>query len=233
MSYSTFSVCIPRIFANIPDKKIIHTFEYLNLGKVDKMDIVYKIGVDGSEYKMAFIHFSRWYCNSAAENLRRRIEDPNLEARLAYDDPWYWIVLPNNSKTRKNTSYKFTLDDCYNRISNIETEISSVYEELFKREFIPNETIKNIETFGDIETGDDMSDMLYDDYDDDTPLHMPPRTPSSISTNHDDDETYYDVELGGPEDSYSILIAEEKSSYKNNSTESLKRWMTQNICGNA
>ena len=74
---SSYSICIPRIFENIPNKKIVGTFERLKIGKVDHMDIVRKTSRDGSSYKMAFIHFSQWNIySSAAIKLREDIENP-------------------------------------------------------------------------------------------------------------------------------------------------------------
>ena len=109
---TSYSLCIPRIFNNIPDKKITSTFENLNLGKIKDIDIIYKIGRDGSTFKMAFVHFESWnYYNSAAVNLRMQIEDPNMVAKIVYDDPWHWILLPNTSNVANesnNTIYSYT-----------------------------------------------------------------------------------------------------------------------------
>ena len=101
----SFSVCIPRIFNNIPTSKIVNTFEVLDIGKVDKVDIIMKTGKYGEPIKMAFVHFSEWYNNSTAFHLRNKIENPYEDAKLVYDDPWYWIILPNLSKnTNQNTN---------------------------------------------------------------------------------------------------------------------------------
>ena len=140
---SAFSVCIPRIFNNIPNKKIVGTFEKLNMGKVKNMDIVWKTGRDGSSYKMAFVHFSAWNIqNSAARHFREQVEDPNVNAKLVYDDPWYWLVLPNNSNTiinsYKNRVENFIPDNAVNgvsewvqnKIAELEDELNCVYEEL-------------------------------------------------------------------------------------------------------
>ncbi len=247
MASTQFSIYIPRIFNNIPNTKIISTFENLDLGKVSNMDIVYKTGVDGSTYKMAFIHFSQWYYNSAALNFRERIENPELEARLVYDDPWYWIVLPNNSVDKNSADPKLripfekaigkyiNLEECFNRINNMEEEISRVYEELFSREFIPTCKYKNEETFGDIETAiHPMSISELDvDYDASaSPLHMPPRNckvyPESSYYDEDmsisTDDAFYDLEQGGSDDSYSIIIPNQTFN---------RHWVTENMCGNA
>ena len=162
---SVFSVCIPRIFHNIPNKKIVSTFEILKLGKVKNMDIVWKTGRDGSSFKMAFIHFCEWNMSSlAARNFRDQIEDPSVDAKLVYDDPWYWLVLPNNSttiinsyKTGSTYSIPTSLNDVSEmineRITNLEDELNCVYEELYQREYIPVKYRSECEWNQDIETG--------------------------------------------------------------------------------
>ena len=162
---SVFSVCIPRIFHNIPNKKIVGTFEKLKLGKVKNMDIVWKTGRDGSSYKMAFVHFSEWnMCNSSSRHFREQVEDPNVDAKLVYDDPWYWLVLPNNSSTiinsYKNRTENFVPDTItgasewiQEKISALEDELNCVYEELYQREYIPVKYRSECEWHQDIETG--------------------------------------------------------------------------------
>ena len=168
---SAFSVCIPRIFNNIHNKKIVGTFEKLNMGKVKNMDIVWKTGSDGSSYKMAFVHFSAWNMqNSAARHFREQVEDPDVNAKLVYDDPWYWLVLPNNSTTIIN-NHKNKVDNAVidtingvsewvqNKIAELEHELNCVYEELYQREYIPVKYRSECEWNQDIETG-----IIKDDY---------------------------------------------------------------------
>ena len=227
----SFSVCIPRIFANVSNRKIVNTFEGLNLGKIADMNIVWKTGRDGSSYKMAFIHFDEWNNKcQAAINLRNKIENPNIEAKLVYDDPWYWILLPNKCPPSqrqpiKQSIFNNNLTDCMQRIYNLENELHDIYEELYQREYIPEKyRATDISEEWDIETGIDanksiyststISDVIpyYDNtfvenlkltYDDDQPLHRPLSSQSNISDLSDA-----------------------------NSSVSLKRWMTANYCGN-
>lgn len=91
--YSIKSIYIPRIFENITSEKIKHTFEVLDLGIISHIDLVPR-GPPNS--KMAFIHFREWFTNPSAQNLAKKILDPETQAKLVYDDPWYWILLPNN-----------------------------------------------------------------------------------------------------------------------------------------
>jgi hypothetical protein len=156
---SSYSICIPRIFENIPNKKIVGTFERLKIGKVDHMDIVWKTSRDGSSYKMAFIHFSQWNMySSAAIKLREDIENPNVDAKVVYDDPWYWIVLPNQSRVSEPLSNKpldilKTSSEWLERITNLEDQLSCIYEELYQREYIPVKYRRECDWDTDIETG--------------------------------------------------------------------------------
>jgi hypothetical protein len=100
-----FSVCIPRVFPNITEQFIRHTFESYKLGIVSHVDIVKKVNRYNDNYNMVFVHFKVWYANVSATNLREKIENPNVVAKLVYDDPWYWIIIPNTSYKRENTFY--------------------------------------------------------------------------------------------------------------------------------
>jgi len=92
------SLYIPRVFANYTSMDVANVFESLNIGKVKAVDLVYKMGIDRKTYNAAYIHFHFWHDNAVAVNFQERVVNPNQEARLVYDDPWYWVVLENNAK---------------------------------------------------------------------------------------------------------------------------------------
>ena len=48
-------------------------------------------------YNAIYIHFHRWYDNDIAINFQKKILGPNKQAKLVYDDPWYWIVFENTA----------------------------------------------------------------------------------------------------------------------------------------
>jgi len=96
---SNYSVYIPRVFSNITEDNIRNIFSKLDIGEVSRVDFIAKENSKGEKYNMVFVWFSHWNDeNSAAMNLKERIEDPNTQAKFVYDDPWYWILLPNTSK---------------------------------------------------------------------------------------------------------------------------------------
>lgn len=230
MSSSQFSVYIPRIFTNIPNSKIISTFKNLDLGKVKNMDIIYRTGTDGTTYKMAFIHFSTWYSNSAAINLRKRIEDPTIEAKLVYDDPWYWLVLPNRSSTsrqHRTNAHNINLSDCVNRINSMSEKLNNVYNEMFMKTQTISTTEYDVDSFEDIESGDSAYMSISE-----LNTHLPNKYAKIHPNNSYYDEQmsvssdgFNDLEVGGSSDSYAILVPDTKND--------LRKWITENVCGNA
>jgi hypothetical protein len=90
------SLYIPRVFLNITEEKIREVFETLELGEIERIDLVPRPYTSGTiSANMAFIYFKYWSQTVSAQNLASRIMDPRREARIVYDDPWYWILLPN------------------------------------------------------------------------------------------------------------------------------------------
>jgi len=251
----SFSVCIPRIFNNIPTSKIVNTFEVLDIGKVEKVDIIMKIGKNGEPIKMAFVHFTEWYNNSTAFNLRNKIENPHEDAKLVYDDPWYWIILPNLSNSNHNMNVMNNMNDMNKNITNdmmndmndmnkntinamndklveLSNEIDCIYEEIYKKEYISNSNTNHTpdlwNTYCNIDINRNLNtdmNMEMSSMDSNTPLHTNP-------TRHRHTLIYpeqglYDVELELNSDSES-----ESTNMKDSCSLTRKLWMTENICGN-
>ena len=97
---ANISLYIPHVFANINRKRVVDTFENLRIGNVKRADIVSKRSANGEHYNSVYIHFNYWYDNIAARNFQERVLDPNMEARIVYDEPWYWIVLENKGANK-------------------------------------------------------------------------------------------------------------------------------------
>lgn len=188
---TAYSICIPRIFENISNKKIVGTFERLKIGKVDHLDIVWKTSRDGSSYKMAFIHFSEWNMNSSASiKLREDIENPNIEAKVVYDDPWYWIVLPNHSRVAEPTTNNpiqnmlSMPNEWLERIASLEDQLSCIYEELYQREYIPVKYRRECDWDTDIETGPiEPANSINEN------MYSPNMSPMTLAELHVHDET--------------------------------------------
>ena len=96
------SLFIPHIFANYRKEDVIKVFEDKQIGKVNHIDYIKKFN-NGTDYYAAYIHFDYWYENSDALKLNRDVLDTKKEARIMYEEPWYWIVLENKTPQKINT----------------------------------------------------------------------------------------------------------------------------------
>ena len=86
------SLCIPRVFANIDEKRIRRVFDELNMGIIDKVDIIGKTTEKGEKFNRVFVHFKRWFTNNSnADTARERLLN-GKDIKIIYDDPWFWKV---------------------------------------------------------------------------------------------------------------------------------------------
>jgi len=97
---SSFSVFIPRVFANIGEKRIANVFYQKDIGEVSKVDLVRRTNEKGEKYNMAFVHFEYLFQTTSAKNFREDVENPEVKAKLVYEDPWFWLVLPFEEKEK-------------------------------------------------------------------------------------------------------------------------------------
>jgi hypothetical protein len=88
---NTIVVCIPRVFSNINEKRIRRVFDELNIGVIQRVDIVAKTAHNGDTFNRVFVHFERWFTNENAEKARERLLS-GKEIKIIYDDPWFWKV---------------------------------------------------------------------------------------------------------------------------------------------
>ncbi len=85
------SLCIPRVYPNIDERRIRKTFDDLNLGIIERVDIVRKTTEKGEKCNRVFIHFSRWFNSRNADTARERLLN-GQDIKVIYDDPWFWKV---------------------------------------------------------------------------------------------------------------------------------------------
>jgi hypothetical protein len=97
-SIKNISLYIPHVFANYSKEDVIAVFEDFKIGEVKNVDFVSKLGSDGKPFNAAYVHFNHWNNNSYARYFQEKVTNPNKEARLIYDTPWFWIVLENKSR---------------------------------------------------------------------------------------------------------------------------------------
>jgi hypothetical protein len=85
------SLCIPRVFVNIDEKRIRRIFDELNMGEIQRIDVVSKTTEKGEKFNRVFIHFKQWFSNENSDTARERLLN-GKEIKIIYDDPWFWKV---------------------------------------------------------------------------------------------------------------------------------------------
>ena len=99
------SLCIPRVFQNITREKVFSIIEQLELGEIERIDMVQKVSNNDDKFQRVFIHFTRW--NSSPESLKTRqyLLSGNI-IKIVYQDPWFWKVSANHSISHNIPSIK-------------------------------------------------------------------------------------------------------------------------------
>lgn len=85
------SLCIPRVYPNITEARIRKTFSDLDLGDIERVDIVNKTSEKGDKFNCVFIHFKYWDINENANAARERLLN-GKDIKIIYDDPWFWKI---------------------------------------------------------------------------------------------------------------------------------------------
>jgi len=101
----SLSLMIPRVFPQwIDEQKIIDIFHQQQLGRVYKVSIIRMPDSKKRKYPIyqAFVYFSAWYETEIAYNFQQRIFGPRGQARVVYDDPWFWVVFENTKQRLSN-----------------------------------------------------------------------------------------------------------------------------------
>jgi len=84
------SICIPRVFTSTTRKDLFQVVEKLNLGAVDRIDMVSKVNDRGEPYYKVFIHFKMWNNKDATARATRDKLLKGEEIKIVYRDPWFW-----------------------------------------------------------------------------------------------------------------------------------------------
>lgn len=96
---SSFSIYIPHVFPNFDKKYVADVFS--DYGEVTQVDFVAKQDRDGKDYNAVYVHLNRRNRSDISfDHFKSGVEDRAKTGglRVHHDEPWYWIVLPNNAK---------------------------------------------------------------------------------------------------------------------------------------
>lgn len=137
------SVMIPNMYEG--DQFIRELFHKLNIGNVKSIDFI----SNENYQRSAFIYMHEWYYNITVENLQQRILDDKYEAKIVYNDPDFWIVLPNYNNDHISILYNQITDlnkQMYKLTSSVSTldhNISDSHKNLKKKNINNNELVNN------------------------------------------------------------------------------------------
>ncbi len=95
------SLCIPRVYPNIRESRIRKIFDDLNMGTLERIDIVPKTSEKGDKFNRVFVHFRRWNDSENANTARERLLN-GKEIKIIYDDPWFWKISAYREAERKS-----------------------------------------------------------------------------------------------------------------------------------
>ena len=84
------SICIPRVFKSVTRQELYGVFERLDLGTIDRIDMVAKVNVHGESSNKVFIHFKKWNLKSPVAQAAREKLLQGEEIKIVYSDPWFW-----------------------------------------------------------------------------------------------------------------------------------------------
>jgi hypothetical protein len=88
-SRSEPSICIPRVFKSTTRKDLFGVIEKLDIGAVDRIDMISKTNDRGESYYKVFIHFKQWNKNPLAQATREKLLQGE-EIKIVYNAPWFW-----------------------------------------------------------------------------------------------------------------------------------------------
>jgi len=83
------SICIPRVFKSTTRKDLYTVIERLDLGAVERIDMVPKTNDRGAYYKV-FIHFKQWNNKNTVALATRTKLLQGEEIKIVYNEPWFW-----------------------------------------------------------------------------------------------------------------------------------------------
>lgn len=98
-----YSICIPRVFKNITEKRIRAILYSLKFGFVERVDMVPKTNKKGEEFWRVFVHFSSWNERSRDATQVREKLDKDQHVKIVYDNPWFWMISKSRTPPPENT----------------------------------------------------------------------------------------------------------------------------------
>lgn len=86
-------LCIPRVRANISKSHILNVFQQLNMGTLERIDIVCKQTERGELYNRVFVHYREWNnSENARQALQRLRNGQDIKVIHDIDAGFHWKI---------------------------------------------------------------------------------------------------------------------------------------------
>ena len=101
------AVCIPRVFKNITEQRILAIFRNLDLGDIVRIDMVPRQNEQSVEYWRVFVHIA-WNDTDNSKAVRNKFteNEGRGEVKIVYDDPWFWKLRASQERSHVVVSKK-------------------------------------------------------------------------------------------------------------------------------
>lgn len=115
-----FSMCIPRVYSNINERRIRAIFYNLGYPEIEEIDFVKCEGVNKQtglpqSYNRVFIHFKTMEISCQTTIIHTSICKilNGEQVKIVYDDPWYWMVSLSKSTrpAKRSAPPRIVLED--------------------------------------------------------------------------------------------------------------------------
>jgi hypothetical protein len=106
-------LCIPRVHRNIDETRIRKIFHELNIGVLERIDIVTKRSDKENKdnnFNRVFVHFRQWNDSENAVKARERLLE-GKEIKIIYDNPWFWKISAYRESPSKEGERKAIKDN--------------------------------------------------------------------------------------------------------------------------
>lgn len=97
-----YTLCIPRICKNVTKNDIHTVLTQYNFGKIKKINIIEN---KNKNCNIAHIYYNYWYNNEYVNGVKDKLTN-NLNIKIFYDKPWFWVVYLHKEREHTNKHVK-------------------------------------------------------------------------------------------------------------------------------
>ena len=94
---SSPSICIPLVSAELPKSIFYNIFNKIQLGKLERIDIVQK-----KLFNTVFVHFKKWHNTKKAIRYRKKLLNGESLFISSFERPIFWKCVRSHSIKPKN-----------------------------------------------------------------------------------------------------------------------------------